>query len=153
GDANRLLILFPESSLATAESEARRAVLGFTLAGALLSVLLASWLAQTLSRPLSAILRATRRIGAGDLQPRDLPLARHDEIGELAQGVAQMARWLNRLQEQQAHTERLRLIRQVSAGLAHELRNPLTAARMTLQLYVDRNSDRDTEPLRMALGE
>lgn len=148
----RLLILLPEASLRAAAWEAGGAALGLSLVGAALAALLATGIGRALSRPLSAILRAIREIGRGDLNPAGLPV-RNDEIGELAEGVRQMAGWLRRLRQEQAQTERLRLIRQVSAGLAHELRNPLTAARMTLQLYIERNGDRDTEPLRIALAE
>jgi signal transduction histidine kinase len=148
----RLLILLPEPALRSAAWEARRAALLLSLVGAILAALLATWVGRTLSTPLSAILRAIRQIGRGDLHPTGLPV-RDDEIGELAEGVRQMAEWLRALQEERVQTERLRLIRQVSAGLAHELRNPLTAARMTLQLFNERNRDRDTEPLRIALNE
>jgi signal transduction histidine kinase len=148
----RLLILLPEPALRSAAWEARRAALLLSLVGAILAALLATWVGRTLSTPLSAILRAIRQIGRGDLHPSGLPV-RDDEIGELAEGVRQMAEWLRALQEERVQTERLRLIRQVSAGLAHELRNPLTAARMTLQLFNERNRDRDTEPLRIALNE
>jgi signal transduction histidine kinase len=148
----RLMILLPEDSLRAAAWEAARAAMGMSLVGAALAAVLATWIGRTLSRPLSAILQAIREIGRGDLNPSGLP-ARNDEIGELAEGVRQMADWLRRLRDEQVQTERLRLIRQVSAGLAHELRNPLTAARMTLQIYIERNGDRDTEPLRIALAE
>ncbi len=148
----RLLILLPVESLRAAAWEAARAAMGLSLVGAALAAVLATWIGRTLSRPLSAILQSIREIGRGDLNPSGLP-ARNDEIGELAEGVRQMADWVRRLREEQVQTERLRLIRQVSAGLAHELRNPLTAARMTLQLYIERNADRDAEPLRIALAE
>ncbi len=149
----RLLILLPESALRAAAWEARRAALILSLVGAVLAAALASWVGRTLSNPLSAILRAIRRVGAGDLHPEGLPRGRDDEIGELAEGVARMAARLGDLERDRQQTERLRLIRQLSAGLAHELRNPLTAARMTLQLYAERNRDRDIEPLHVALAE
>ncbi len=152
-EPRRVLILLPEPTLRAIAWEARRTVLAFTVVGAALAAFLASWIGRTLSRPLSAILTATRRIGRGDLQPEGLPRHRLDEIGELAEGVAQMAGWLRRLLEERVQTERLMLVRQLSAGLAHELRNPLTAARMTLQIFVERNRDRDTEGLRIALAE
>lgn len=152
-DSGRVLILLPETTLRAVEWEARRTVLAFTLVGASLAVILASGISRTLSRPLSSILAATRAIARGNLDPEGLPTERRDEIGELALGVGQMAGWLRRLQDERVQTERLLLIRQLSAGLAHELRNPLTAARMTLQIFVERNRDRDTEPLRIALDE
>jgi signal transduction histidine kinase len=153
GERARLLILLPESALAGAEWEARRAALVLSLVGAALAAALASWVSRTLSRPLTAILRAIRQVGQGDLAPADLPRGSEDEIGELAEGVAAMVERLRSLELEREQTERLRLIRQVSAGLAHELRNPLTAARMTIQIAIERGERAGADTLRRALGE
>lgn len=153
GAGSRLLILLPEPTLRAAAWEARRPLLVLSLLAAGGASLLASWVGRNLSRPLSEIHAAIRRIGTGNFEAVDLPAGRTDEIGELAEGVTRMAGWLRTFRDEQVQTERLRLIRQVSAGLAHELRNPLTAARMTLQIFLERNRDRDIEPLRIALGE
>jgi signal transduction histidine kinase len=153
GEAQRLLILLPEPALHAAAWEARRTALVLSVIGAALAALLACVLGRNLARPLGAIASAIHALGAGDRRPSGLPTDRDDEIGELARGVARLAERLEDLERERAQTERLRLVRQVSAGLAHELRNPLTAARMTLQVFMERNRDRDPEPLRVALAE
>lgn len=152
-DPDRVLVLLPEPVLKAAERDAWRAIGLFTAVGVALSAALAVAVGRTISRPLAAIVEATRRISHGDLEPRGLPVAARDEVGELARAIERMAAWLQRLQDEQIRTERLRLIRQVSAGLAHELRNPLTGARLALQLDLQRRGERDAEPIRVALDE
>ncbi len=153
GPDGRLLLLLPESALEAAAWEARRAALALSVVGAILAAALASWLGRTLTEPLGAILTAIRQIGRGEPLARPLPTGRLDEIGTLAADVARLGDRLAALEREREQTARLRLIHQLSAGLAHELRNPLTAARMTIQLYGERNADRDVEPLRLALAE
>ncbi len=153
GTRARLVILLPESALLAAEWEARRAALGLSLLSAALAAALATWVARTLSNPLTAILGAIRKVGQGDLTAGDLPRGSEDEIGELADGVKAMVERLRALERDREQTERLQLIRQVSAGLAHELRNPLTAARMTIQIAIERRASGDVETLRRALAE
>jgi signal transduction histidine kinase len=149
----RVLVLLPEAAIQEAAWDARRGVIWLTILGGSLAVGMATWIGQSLSKPMSAVLATVRRIGQGDLDPKGLPIERSDEIGELSQGVAQMVERLRTLEAEQVQTERLRLIRQISAGFAHEQRNALTAARMTLQLFMERNVDRNVQPLRVALSE
>lgn len=151
----RLLVLLPEPALQAAAWRARRAALVLSGLGAVLAAALASWLGRTLTEPLGQILAAIRQIGQGPGQAPTppLPTGRGDEIGALADDVARLADRLRELEREREQTARLRLLHQVSAGLAHEVRNPLTAARMTIQLYAERNQDRDTEPLQIALSE
>jgi signal transduction histidine kinase len=65
-----------------------------------------------------------------------------------------MAGRLAQLQEAVRQTERLRLIGQVSGGLAHQLRNSVTGARLAVQLHA-RNCDGqgDAEALEVALRQ
>lgn len=53
----------------------------------------------------------------------------HD-ITELKEGAQELAR----LQDEMAHLERLNLVGQMAAGIAHEVRNPMTTVRGYLQL-------------------
>src|SRR5262249_54443399 len=93
---DRLLILLPEPTLQAAAWEAQRGVVVLSLVGAALSAGLAGAIGRTISRPLSAIHGAIRQVGRGELRPERLalPISRGDEVGELADGVAQMTAWL-----------------------------------------------------------
>ncbi len=103
--------------------------------GTLLTAVGGRWL---VGRRLDALVDRTRSMGRGDLTPRELPEPK-DEIGVLATALEEMAGDLKRAREQATseqearlrteqqlrHADRLRLVGDMSAGVAHELGSPL----------------------------
>lgn len=120
--------------------------------GGILSVLMSATLAQRLSQRIRELGRRTHLIAAGDFSPMPLP-ERNDELRDLTQSVNEMAERLARLQEAIQQTERLRLLGQVSGGLAHQLRNGVTGARLAVQIHARECAAADTEPLQVALRQ
>jgi signal transduction histidine kinase len=96
--------------------------------------------------------RRTRLIAAGDFSPMPLP-RRNDELRDLSRSVNEMAEQLARLHEAVQRAERLRLLGQVGGGLAHQLRNGLTGARLAVQLHARGCAGGDAEALEVALRE
>ena len=148
-----LYILYPESLWRDALWEAiwPFLILGGSVGAA--SVALAIGLGQGLSRRIRDLERRTRLIAAGDFSPMPLP-RRNDEIRDLAQSINEMTQRLAQYQETTQRTERLRLLGQVSGGLAHQLRNGLTGVRLALQLFVRECAEAtDTAALDVALRQ
>jgi signal transduction histidine kinase len=96
----------------------RRTVATVAVAGALLGGLVALLAALTVTRPLTRITEAARRIARGDLETPLWRRLRKDEIGTLRDTIEEMRRALHARGE-----ERETLL----AGIAHEVRNPLAA--------------------------
>ena len=101
---------------------------------------------RLLLQPLSRIRKGTEAIGRGELKYQ-IPVPSNDEIGELAQTFNQMSRQLKesfesirRSQEKMFQAERLSSLGQLAAGLAHELKNPLTSIKMIFQAILDSSS-------------
>src|SRR5439155_2745422 len=77
-----------------------------------------------------------------------------EELRELGRSVNDMAQQLAKLQETIQKTERLRLLGQVSGGLAHQLRNGVAGARLAVQLHArECNGRGDREALDVALRQ
>jgi signal transduction histidine kinase len=84
-------------------------------AGAALAVLLNFLFVSLALRPLRAVRAATRSIASGSA-PAPIESRSHDEIGDVAESVNELAGSLKRLED---------LRRQVTNDVAHELRTPL----------------------------
>jgi signal transduction histidine kinase len=130
-----LYILYPESLWRDALWEAiwPSVVLGGSLG--LASLGLTVGLGKRLSQRIRELERRTRLIAAGNFDPMPLP-GKDDELRDLARSVNEMAQQLAKFQKTVQQTERLRLLGQVSGGLAHQLRNGVTGARLAVQLYL-----------------
>lgn len=105
----------------------------------IIGILVALWMARRLISPILLLNRAAHRVGEGDFGT-DIPEKGVGEIGELAATFNIMSRQLKELvttirsaQENLVRTEKLYVLGEFSAGLAHEIKNPLTSIKMLIQ--------------------
>ncbi len=96
----------------------------FTLGGLLLLTLLAYAVVRRLLRPLRAIGAGVARFGRGEFEP-PITVVRRDELGDLAERINRMAGSLRGMLEDQ---------RALLLAISHELRSPLTRARLNAEL-------------------
>ncbi len=150
---DRLFLFFPATILDDAVARAVRPALIIGGVGGILSLVLALWVTQRLTRRIHIVQRRTRLIAAGDFSP--MPLSpRRDELRDLGQSINDMAQQLSRFQETLKATERLRLLGQVSGGLAHQLRNGIAGAKLALQLHGrERAGEEAPESIQVALRQ
>jgi len=136
-----VLVLTPLASLARTAFDAAWPVLA--VAAATLAVLVPIGLRTTgrLARRIGAVERHVGRIAAGDfgrrLEDAGAPTAAPpvDELGRLVDGVNRMSTSLGSLRDTLVAGERQRLLGQLAAGFAHELRNAITGARLAIELH------------------
>ena len=155
-------------------AEERRTLTVILLGSVALGLLAAWFMARSLARPIGELQGAMAVVGAGHL---DHPIAvtTSDEIGELAgafgrmtdslrQSRAEMVRLndelagkvaqLERTQAQLVQSEKLASIGEMSAAVAHGLRNPLASLRASAQLVLRHpGSPAAGEQLRAILDE
>jgi two-component system NtrC family sensor kinase len=106
--------------------------LGITLTAVLLAVAVSFVFSRRLSKPVRALVEASRRVAKGDLETQ-VQVNSNDEIGELASSFNTMAASLRARDEQLKEfarrrvmeSERLAVVGQLAADVAHELNNPL----------------------------
>ena len=84
------------------------------------------------TRSLSELVRAAEEIGAGELDPW-LPLHTNGELGRLTWAFSRMLDRVRENMKQVDQSGRLAVLGQLSAYLAHEIRNPLSSIKMNLQ--------------------
>ncbi|MBN1607078.1 MAG: HAMP domain-containing protein [Polyangiaceae bacterium] len=96
-----------------------------------LSVLVASFLVRQTVGPLGRLVHATQRIAGGDLSPI-MPARRYrDEFTELSLGINHMIHELDRRYQIIVESQKLRAVGTLTAGIAHELNNPLNNILLT----------------------
>jgi signal transduction histidine kinase len=95
------------------------------------------FIARTITAPVEELVRVTERVAGGNLEQR---AHRHgdDEIGVLAESFNQMVERLHDYEQKAVESAKLATAGQLAAGLAHEIRNPLTSIRMLGQVLLGR---------------
>jgi signal transduction histidine kinase len=145
-------VLFDEQRLASIR---RRAVI-WPLATGISTILTLTSLSLLLTNGLIKRIRnlqsRVERVADGDFQPQDFKHV-DDEIGGLGAAVDSMAAQLNQLWRQIHRQQGEKLLHQIAGGMAHQLRNSLTGARMAVELHARDCSAGDDEGIRVAINE
>jgi len=115
-----------------AEAGITRAFGGLALLGVLLTLLLGLYVARRISRSVEALTEGAQRVAGGDLDAQVTARA-SGEVGELISAFNQMTHQLRTQTEQLVASERIAAWQDVARRLAHELKNPLTPIKMSLE--------------------
>lgn len=96
-------------------------------------ILIATTFANRIAAPLHRLTDLTRRVSAGDLDtPVDIPGA-EGEIGALIESFKLMLRDLKRNRDELVQYERELAWKEMARQVAHEIKNPLTPMKLSLQ--------------------
>ncbi|MFC1661541.1 PAS domain-containing sensor histidine kinase [Gemmatimonadota bacterium] len=104
----------------------------FVLVLAFSTVAAFSMLLGRVTRSLRDLTRAAEDIGRGQLDPW-LPLPGGGEVGRLTEAFSRMLERVRQMMAQVNQNGRLAVVGQISAYLAHEIRNPLSSIKLNLQ--------------------
>ncbi|MGB3480090.1 MAG: cache domain-containing protein [bacterium] len=107
--------------------------IGITILGIVIALVLSFLLANSIVKPVSRLTVASRRIADGDFT-QQVNIQSDDEMGELGSIFNFMVTSIRErdtkikefAQTKMAESERLAMIGQLAAGVAHEINNPLT---------------------------
>jgi len=103
--------------------------------GILLMIVISSWAAARVTRPVQQLAAAARSVAAGDLGVR-VDVTSKDELGELAEAFNRMTRELREQSDRLVQAERVAAWRELARRLAHELKNPLFPLQLTVENLV-----------------
>ena len=136
--------------------EFQQALLPASLAAAaatLVSASAAIWLSRRISLPLQRLAIQTAAAARHPALGVDLPRT-HDELRDLAVALDGLLRERRTYELRLREEERRRSLQQLASGLAHQLRNYATAARMALELHIaECQADSTPEELAVVLRQ
>jgi two-component system nitrogen regulation sensor histidine kinase NtrY len=100
--------------------------------GIILAILLSSWVAARVTRPVEQLARAAQDVAAGKWETR-VEIRGGDELAQLAESFNHMTAELIAQKERLVQTERVAAWRELARRLAHELKNPLFPLQLTVE--------------------
>jgi two-component system nitrogen regulation sensor histidine kinase NtrY len=103
--------------------------------GILLAILLSSWAAARVTRPVEQLAHAAQEVAAGNWNAR-VDVNGDDELGQLADSFNRMTTEMLSQQERLVQAERVAAWRELARRLAHELKNPLFPLQLTVENLV-----------------
>jgi signal transduction histidine kinase len=112
--------------------------------GILAMAAVAFLIAKSITAPVEELVKFTNRIAQGDLSEKASVNSRN-EIGRLAESFNHMIDQFKVFEEKLVESEKLATAGQLTAGLAHEIRNPLTSIKMLGQVLHKRLKDRSED--------
>jgi nitrogen fixation/metabolism regulation signal transduction histidine kinase len=100
--------------------------------GIILAILLSSWAAARVTRPVEQLARAAQDVAAGKWDTQ-VEIRGGDELAQLAESFNRMTAELIAQRERLVQTERVAAWRELARRLAHELKNPLFPLQLTVE--------------------
>ena len=105
---------------------------GALLALSILVMFTASLLARALAQPIARLQQGLRDVADGRFE-RELPVQSRDEVGQLVETFNEMQGQLKESRQKLAHQERQLAWREMARQVAHEIKNPLTPMKLSIQ--------------------
>lgn len=130
-----LRFVFSRADLEAAQLQIIRAFAAIFALGLALATLGGLLLARRITRPVEALTQAARQLSRGPASLR-VDAKASGEVGELISTFNGMVRELEAKTEQLLASERIAAWQEVARRLAHEIKNPLTPIRMSLETLV-----------------
>jgi signal transduction histidine kinase len=167
-----ILLGFSKNEIIQSKKQIRFTALIVSLMVFIIGIIIGFWLARNISVPVLALRDAANKVGEGDLTQRVSNYS-HDEIGELGQAFNRMVNDLEKAKEeitasnlalastndelnitlenlkstqaQLIHSEKMASLGQLTAGIAHEIQNPLNFVNNFSELSVELIDDLELE--------
>jgi signal transduction histidine kinase len=133
---------FSRAEMLATQAEFLRAFLALASLGVGLALLSGVVVSRRITRPIEALTDASRRIAAGELEVK-VAIPAQGEVRTLIDTFNHMTSDLKATTEALVQSERIAAWQEVARRLAHEIKNPLTPIKMSLETLIalERRSD------------
>jgi signal transduction histidine kinase len=135
-------------------ADSRRILIGTLAFAFFVGVLFSLYFIRSITKPVTELLAATRKIKSGNLQYR-IEEKLKDEFGELAGSFNEMAVSLQEQYAKLEQTEQLAVVGELAAGMAHEIKNPMAGIKVSMEVLSQESPlpQEDKEVLLMVINE
>jgi signal transduction histidine kinase len=123
-------------------------LLGFYVIIFGLFIVASALIARQLTRPIEKVREALARAGEGSLDTT-LPVISEDEIGSLSTAFNEMQSKLKKAREELSKAERDAAWKEMAQQVAHEIKNPLTPMKLSIQHLERKLQSGDYDPVQL----
>jgi two-component system nitrogen regulation sensor histidine kinase NtrY len=134
--AARVKVSISQAAFRSAESGIVRAFALLMALGVSCAILLGLFVSNWITRPVEALTAAARKVAQGQLDAQ-VEATASGEVGDLVATFNRMTSELRETTERLVTSERIAAWQEVARRLAHEIKNPLTPIKMSLETLVD----------------
>ncbi|HEV8321963.1 MAG TPA: ATP-binding protein [Myxococcota bacterium] len=131
--AARLVVAVDDATLEASLRAVTQTATLVAIVGITVALALALFIAGRITRPLAELSAAARDVAQGKLRTTGLRARPADEIGELVGTFDQMTRDLHESRKELRRAERVAAWREVAQRIAHEIKNPLSPIRTSVE--------------------
>ncbi len=131
--AARLVFALDDANLEASLRRATEAASLVAIVGTALALALALLIAGRISRPIRELSRAAGDVARGKLRATGLRASATDEVGDLVRAFDHMTRELDESRKDLRRAERVAAWREVAQRIAHEIKNPLSPIRTSVE--------------------
>lgn len=132
-----LMISTKDVSIAKRKSTLIVGIVG--LVGVIVMFFLGNRIAKGITTPLQDLVITMEDVAEGNLH-KQVEIKSDNEIGRLAYSFNSMIKRLRDSEEKLIQSEKLSLAGKLAAGIAHELRNPLSSIKMLVQMFLTKHT-------------
>lgn len=132
---------------------AKRHQIYFLIALFSLLIFISNYLTKQVLRPIRRFVDYTQRLSTGDFSPITPAKGYRDEFSDLAIAFNSMLVKLKQDQEHLLQSRKMAAIGNLTAGIAHELNNPLNNISITVESLLDELDELSREELRKRLDD
>ncbi|MBL8918598.1 MAG: HAMP domain-containing protein [Myxococcaceae bacterium] len=133
GEIAEVRLFFSGADLLATRSEVLRAFLALAALGLVLAIVAGFFISRRVTRPVEALTGAARKIAEGTPGVHVEPVSASGELATLITTFNRMTDDLKTATDRLVASERIAAWQEVARRLAHEIKNPLTPIRMSLE--------------------
>lgn len=113
----------------------------------MVAILASLLISNSISKPIQKLQTATKEMAKGNLSEK-IEISGSDEIKDLASDINKMQKSLNEAQNNLVKNERFSAIGELSARLAHDIRNPIAVIKLAIELWKKSHQDMTEKELK-----
>ncbi len=144
------LVKFEHAQIYSILKELKQQLVIWAAIAILLSILIPFLIFSRIFDPLTIIKKATKDIAQGRFKKLEIPATR-DEMQQVMEAFNTMVQELEHRQDQLVQSKKLSSIGTLTAGVAHQLNNPLNNISTSCQIAIDDMESNDRELIRRML--